>query len=226
MYMGFKVFVSYKYSDRQVQPLHYRGFDTTVRDYVDLFQSKMDSTSHINKGEADDEDLSNFADETIASKLRDKIYDSSITVVFISPGMKSLEPEQDQWIPWEISYSLRQATRNDRTSRANGILAVTLPDQNGKYDYFIQEDTCPLCHCQTLHTYRLFQIMRKNMFNVKSPTRSDCNRHYGSRPFRGRHSYIHPLKWSDFLNDISGNLAFANELRVQITDFNITKSVE
>jgi hypothetical protein len=223
--MGFKVFVSYKYSDWQVQPLQHSGISTTVRDYVDLFQSRLDSSSHINKGEADDEDLSDFAEETIASKLRDKIYDSSITVVFISPGMKSPEPEQDQWIPWELSYSLRQATRNDRTSRANGVLAVTLPDRFGSYAHFIQEDTCPWCHCRTLHTDRLFQVMRNNMFNVKSPTHSDCNGHVGSQPFRGRHSYIHPLKWSDFLSDISGSLAVADELRAHIADFNIDKSV-
>lgn len=223
--MGFKVFVSYKYSDRQVLPLAHAGVGTTVRDYVDLFQHTIDSSSHINKGEADGEDLGDFAEETIASKLRDKIYDSSITVVFISPGIKGAEPEQHQWIPWEISYSLRQATRNDRTSRANGLLAVTLPDRSGSYAYFIEEDTCPRCHCRTLHTETLFRIIRNNMFNAKSPTYSDCSGHIGSRPFRGRHSYIHSLKWSDFLSDISGSLAIADELRTHIADFNIDKSV-
>ena len=97
--MGRKIFVSYKYPK--------------VRDYVSWLEKKFnDRSDHIYKGEHDNEDLSLRSEDYIWSSLKDKIYDSSITIVLISPNMK--EPnkwERSQWIPWEITYSIRETTK-------------------------------------------------------------------------------------------------------------------
>ena len=212
--MGKKIFVSYKYADTRVLRLaHLPWFiTTTVRHYVDVLQSKLDVADNINKGEDDGEDLTGFADETIRSKLRDKIYDSSVTIVLISPRMKEVwKSEKDQWIPWEISYSLREVERNDRTSRRNGVLAVVLPDENGSYDYAIETKTCCDTRCNLWHTDRLFWILRMNMFNKYYKSDANCQR--GDNVYNGWPSYIHMVRWKDFIGDINYWLSKAEQIQ-------------
>lgn len=80
--MGKKIFVSYKYGDSQVENLTIYE-NSTVRDYVTKFEEILDPSDNIYKGESDGEDLSILSEETIWKKLKDRIYDSSVTVVFI-----------------------------------------------------------------------------------------------------------------------------------------------
>lgn len=144
--MGNKIFVSYKYKDRDVKPLPGVEPFTWCRDYVDYIESTiLPKTDHIYKGEENDEDLSTKSDNYIWSQLKDKIYDSTLTIVLISPNMKIPGARQrSQWIPWEIEYSLRETSRNDRTSHNNAILAVVLPDKNGEYDYYDESKLFPI----------------------------------------------------------------------------------
>ena len=94
--MARKIFVSYKYSDSLVQDLDiYQDsffgkikIATTARHYVDEISEHLTGDDHIYKGENDDESMENLADSSISSKLGDKIFDSSVTVVLISKGMK------------------------------------------------------------------------------------------------------------------------------------------
>ena len=137
--MGRKIFVSYKYADGKVYPVPYiSDYQPKVRDYVTWLEKKFtDRTEHIYKGEHDNDDLSDKSDEYIWAKLKDKIYDSTITIVLISPNMKeAYKWDRSQWIPWEIAYSVRETTRNDYTSHANAVLGVILPDRNNRYGYY------------------------------------------------------------------------------------------
>jgi len=228
--MGRKVFVSYKYGDTQVKDLNvyeenWFGQDvkvqTKARHYVNELSEILDSEDHIFKGEDDGQSLADFSDEYIASSLRDKIYDSSITIVLVSKGMKTYEAEKDQWIPWEISYSLKEYTRNGRTSLSNGIIAVILPDEWEKYEYYITRDS--ECDCRTLNTSFLFQILKDNMFNIKEPNRRLCN---GSYVYTGESSYIQSVKWEDFKSNPNYYLNKAIELRDKKENYNIIKTVK
>ena len=115
--MGRKVFVSYRYADMRVASLPGSGLghQTTVRDYVDRLEKNLGKTN-VYKGEHDGEDLSHLSKVTIKQKLKERIYDSSVTIVMVSPGMKDFwRNDKDQWIPWEISYSVCLETRDGRT---------------------------------------------------------------------------------------------------------------
>lgn len=103
--MGRSVFVSYKYSDSSVQDLNiyedtFLGrmkIQTTARHYVDKLAEILEDDDHIYKGEDDGESMGSLADSTIGSKLGDKIFYSSVTIVLISKGMKDpFLSERDQ----------------------------------------------------------------------------------------------------------------------------------
>jgi hypothetical protein len=220
--MGKKIFISYKYADKLVWQFQDSLFlpPTTVRDYVDILQSKIDDSDHIYKGEDDGEDMSSLADSTIGSKLGDKIFDSSVTIVFISKGMRENKPDTDQWIPWEISYSLREQSRQYGNSKTNAVLAVVLPDESGSYEYFMEYNAA--CNSITYKTDRLFTILKENMFNIKNPQTYPCN---GNTIYTGYSSYIYSVKWDDFINKINHYIDITLEIWRNRNDYNIRKSV-
>lgn len=142
---GRKIFVSYKYIDADVQSLPSVVEPTWPCDYVDYIKNNLLKENDIYKGENSDEDISLWEEEEIWEHLKDKIYDSTITIVLISPNMK--EPrkwQRSQWIPWEISFLVRETTRSNRTSHRNALLAVILPDRNGSYTYYDKDNLFPI----------------------------------------------------------------------------------
>ncbi|WP_374542199.1 TIR domain-containing protein [Flavobacterium sp.] len=228
--MGRKIFVSYKYGDTYVEDLNVyedtfwgkQKVQTKARHYVDELMNILEDEDHIYKGEDDDESLESLADSTIGSKLGDKIFDSSITIVLISKGMKEIfASEKDQWIPWEVSYSLKQQDRQGKKSKTNGVIAVVLPDELGSYEYYITRDS--ECNCRNLNTPFLFQILRDNMFNIKEPNRKVCN---NSWVYSGDCSYIQSVKWVDFVNKPTFYIDKAIELRDKKENYNLIKNIK
>jgi hypothetical protein len=225
--MGRKVFVSYKHSDTSVQSLT-RSWNSTARDYVDYLADKT-LKDDVYKGEGD-EDLSEFKDDTIKNHLKDKIHNSSITLVLISPNMKDpYKHESDQWIPWEISYSLKEITRNDKTSHTNGVLAVVLPDRNGNYSYYISQcSKSDSCNTENVATDKLFQILRNNMFNYKyndNETYDYACKNCNSTISHGKSSYIGSVKWCDFISNKDHYLDRTVNIRDDRKSYDITKDV-
>lgn len=227
--MGRKIFVSYKYADSQVQTLN-DNYVTTVRDYVTEFEKHLDKSDHIYKGESDGEDLSQLSEDTIWENLKDRIYDSSITIVFISPKMKeSDKTDREQWIPWEISYSLKEMSRKNGNgdliiSRTNAMLAVVLPNESGSYSYYLENMHCCMPGCCMHHVNNLFSILKKNKFNYKKGDIYTCTE--DSQVWRGNCSYIEAVRWCDFIKEINYYLQKAVNRQNHLEDYDITKDVD
>ncbi len=232
--MGYKIFVSYKYGDDSVYPLpnplnmfaFYSG-RSSVRDYVDKLELYFDHTSHIYKGESNNDDLSYLSDDAIWERLKDRIYDSSVTIVMVSPNMKEpYRSERSQWIPWEIAYSLRETTRGDRTSHSNAVLAVILPDRNHQYNYYIN----PFSYQRTDgQWYRgedpIFSIIRKNMNN--KVYNSLFYRNYKIyMPSTNDESYIPSVTWDDFIRQPMKYIECAVNRKDKINNYTICKEID
>ena len=210
--MNRNVFVSYKYADDNVLPLpgHYYS---TVRNYVDEVEKLLSAEDHIYFGEHDGDDLTRLNEDEIWEKLKDRIYPTSCTIVQISPNMK--EPGKNdkyQWIPWEISYSLRQTVRGDRTSHRNAILAVVLPDRNGSYDYALSDRHCCLNGCTTYKNDWMFTIIRENMFNRRNPDIGVCQETC-LKIWHGEFSYIPMVRWNYFVGHVSSSIERAERIK-------------
>ena len=118
--MAHKTFISYKYSE--------------ARDLRDKIIRRLGNDATYYQGETSQSP--NYSDRTteyIKDKLKDMIYDSSVTIVILSPNMN-----QSNWIDWEISYSLKEMSRNGRTSKTNGIIAVAQKSIWSGYNWLYQ----------------------------------------------------------------------------------------
>lgn len=102
--MGHKVFVSYKFSE--------------AADTRDKIMRALEGNGAYYKGEVGYKAL-DIADNTMKQYLGSMIFDSTVTVVIISPNVT-----QSKWVDWEIKYSLENHTRRDRSSGRNGIVCV------------------------------------------------------------------------------------------------------
>ena len=148
--MAHKTFISYKYSESR-----------ELRDKIIKALGK-DATYY--KGEnVDSKDMSDYKRETIKANLSDMMYDTSVTIVILSPNMR-----ESEWIGWEISYCLKKITRKDRTSQRNGIVAV-IKKVNGSYSWFKYTEGDAVKY----HTNKVQDIIAKNHFNSNPPKKVD-----------------------------------------------------
>ena len=222
--MGHKVFVSYKYKDKNVRPLPDVTPYTWGRDYVDVLEKILPDNGQLFCGEKGDDDLSDKSEDYIYTHLKKMIWPTSCTIVLISAGMKNPNSyDKSQWIPWEIYYSIKEVPTDTMTSHRNGIIGVVLPDKSGSYDYAISQGKCCGSPCRIIHRDWMFNILKKNMFNIKRSDTYKCDN--GDTIWRGDCSYISLVKWDDFIKDINYYIERAIEKREHWADYDLHISV-
>ena len=152
--MAHKTFISYKYSEAQ--------------DLRDKIIKKMGTDATYYKGETSDSpNLSDNKTSTIRKTLADMIYDTTVMIVIVSPNMK-----QSEWMEWEIKYALREQTRNNRTSHADGVICVV--QKNEFYEQFgLNPYSWAKSYGGDWDINKLFNIINQNRNNKKSFRDSD-----------------------------------------------------
>jgi hypothetical protein len=178
--MAHKTFISYKYSE--------------ACDLRDSIIESLGDDAVFYKGETSDSpDLTDTSTENIKKCLTDMMYDTSVTIVIISPNMKD-----SQWIDWEIEYSLKNITRKGRTSHTNGVVGVIMKN-NGSYDWFKYSKTkSDGCSSSNYHEHKVYDIINNNRFN-QNPKVYSCDACKTVSALSG--SYIAYVEEETFLSD-------------------------
>lgn len=178
--MAHKTFISYKYSESE--ELRNKIIDALGED-----------AKYYNGENLSSDDMSGETIEKIKNVLKDMMYDTSVTIVILSPNMI-----QSNWIDWEIEYCLKSITRKDRTSHINGIVGV-IKKCEGNYSWFKNEH--PNLHGNIVSSYKLekvYDIISKNHFNSE-PVKWHCDKCKAYDPLEG--SYISFIEEDVFLSD-------------------------
>lgn len=154
--MAHKTFISYKYSE--------------ARDLRDKIIKELGEDANYYKGETSESpDLSDTSTENIKRNLRDMMFDTSVTIVIVSPNIK-----QSKWIDWEIEYCLKHETRKNRTSHINGIVAV-IQKVNGDYSWFKKHRTnADGCQVSYYDEGLVYDIISNNRYN-QDPVKYNCD---------------------------------------------------
>lgn len=178
--MAHKTFISYKYSE--------------ARNLRDKIIEALGEDASYYKGETSESpNLKDTSTENIKVNLRNMMYDTSVTIVIISPNMK-----KSKWIDWEIEYSLKSITRKGRTSHINGVVGVIMK-YNGDYSWLKIKKQCEDgCTAISYDISKMYDIINNNRFN-QNPKVYSCDVCETVDQLTG--SYIALVEEDDFLEN-------------------------
>lgn len=200
--MARKTFISYKYSEA-----------IQLRDEIIAALGK-DATYY--QGEtSESSDLTDLKTETIKETLKNMLFDTSVTIVIVSPSMTD-----SKWIDWEIEYSLCEYTRGDVTSRTNGVVGVIM-QVDGGYDWIISTiEGSDGCKYRSINNEKLYKIIRENRLNRKKSLYS-CDHCQTVDILNG--SYISLVTEESFLGNPSKYIENAYDKSLSLDNFNMCK---
>lgn len=201
--MARETFISYKYSEAK-----------TLRDEI---ITQLGNDAKYYRGETTDSpNLTSTTVDNIKSNLKDMIYGTSVTIVIVSPGMIHSE-----WIDWEIEYSLKEITRQDMTSRTNGIVGVIMK-VNGSYDWLVSRKmSTDGCFSRYINKDYLFNIINNNRYNLITDDRFYCPTCKSYDRLTG--SYISLIEQDEFLGDPNRYIENAYQKSNNLWKYKISK---
>mgnify|MGYP003313858916 CR=1 FL=1 len=204
--MANKVFISFRFSDG----------NKYKEELSSIFSNDVEV---INCSE--NEDRSNLSEPTIQKYLYDKLKNTSVTVVLITPEavshQKNAEGKYDDWMHDEIRYSLEDRENN----RCNGLIGVYVPEAENS---ILKKTTCNKCtkKCKLTSVYDFENLVRKNMMNVyPGYKKNPCDGVYDS----DYDSYCTLVSYEDFKENYLDYIKKADEKRGQTHKYDIKKNL-
>lgn len=202
--MAHKTFISYKYNDAK-----------ELRDRI--IEALGDDATYYKGEDGYSDDLSSLKAETIKEYLKDMLFDTTVTIVVISPKML-----QSKWIDWEIEYSLREYMRNGISSHTNGVVGVVMNDwPSGTGWIKTNHHNADGCSPVSYDEAKLFDIINNNMFN-QTPKEYACETCRTVDALNG--SYIALVDEDEFLLDPSKYIDNAFEKSQNLWNYNLCKT--
>lgn len=205
--MARKTFISYKHSESQ-----------DLRD--EIIKSLGVDAMYYQGETVDSPNQTDNKTETIKKNLTNMLFDTSVTIVIISPNMT-----QSKWIDWEIEYSLKEITRADSTSRSNGIVGVVAKGKtiSNSYDWFITRQTQrDGCITLSYEDSKVYKIIKENRFNLKEEVYA-CDNCRSVDSLKG--SYISFVQEDDFLDNPHKYIENAYNKAQEIDKYEIVKEI-
>lgn len=204
--MARKTFISYKYSES----CEYR--DKIIR-------SLGDDATYYTGETADSPDISNLKVESIKNHLKDMIFNTTVTMVILSPSLT-----ESKWVDWEIEYSLSKYSRDGKTSSINGLIGI-VPPFYGDYSWFISTHSNPDGHETNNYINeeaRTFRIMYENRYN-QNPKEYACLRCKSVDQLTG--SYLSYVKLDDFCIDPDKYIENAYEKSQHVNSYDLRRKI-
>ena len=143
------------------------------------------------------------------------MYNTSVTIVIISPNMIN-----SKWIDWEIEYCLKEISRQNRTSKTNGILGAIMKFNNDYSWFKTTTNHADGCSAFSYDESLLYNIIKKNRYNQKPPVYS-CNNCKTVDALTG--SYISFVEEETFLNNPQKYINNAFDKSEEIDGYELTK---
>lgn len=201
--MAKETFIAYKYSEA-----------TELRDTI---IEKLGNDARYYQGEtAVSPDMSGDKIDRIKNSLKNMIFQTSVTIVIISPNLKNSD-----WVDWEIQYSLKEYKRQSTTSRTNGIVGVIMK-YNGNYDWLIsRSQNSDGCNSRYIDDSKLYDIIKGNRFNLNTADKYSCPTCQSFDQLNG--SYISLVEEDDFLNNPSYYIDNAYDKSKSLKNYNLSK---
>ena len=201
--MARKTFISYKYSEAQ-----------NLRDRI--IEALGDDATYYQGETADSPDLTDTSVENIKKNLKDMMYGASVTIVIVSQNLIL-----SKWVDWEIEYSLKEITREDKTSRTNGIVGVIMK-HNNSYDWLVSTtEKDDGCNVRIIDDSILYRIINKNRYNLTGDDKYNCKHCKTYSQLDG--SYFALIKEGDFIADPEMYIENAYEKCQKIDNYDISK---